>query len=497
MGTVMTKPWRRHPVIYEINTAVWLCELTRKYGFSITLSNIPDPEWDALALLQVDAIWLMGVWGRSPEGIAVSNANAGNLADFRRALPDFSLSDNLGSPYCIRRYEVDPRFGGNAALTIARKQLASRKIQLILDFVPNHMARDHEWVTEHPDYFIRGDENDLQSDPVTFTKIDGNVFACGKDPYYPAWQDVLQINVFHPELRRAILQTLSQLASQCDGVRCDMAMLVMNKIFQKTWGSRAGKVPQEDYWETIIPVIKSTNPRFIFIAEAYWDLEWELQQQGFDFCYDKRLYDRLESTDPFLIKQHLSADIVYQEKLLRFIENHDEPRAASLFGKKQERLMAVISSTLPGARLFHDGQPEGRKTKLPVFLQRRIDESCDQELFLFYHKLLDIISLPVFHEGSWQRFEATGWDDNLTYRNLLCWGWSMEGTMYLVIGNMSAGRSSGRIRPEWKNLEGSRWRLTDPLNETSFDRDGNEMLQPGLFVSLDGWEFHFFRFILS
>ena len=99
-------------------------------------------------------------------------------------------------------------------------------------------------------------------------------------------------------------------------------------------------------------------------------MEWTLQQQGFDYCYDKRLYDRLAHEAAESVRGHLQADAAYQERLLRFIENHDEPRAAATFEPAQARAAAVAMSTLQGARLYHDGQLEGRRTHIPVFLGR-------------------------------------------------------------------------------------------------------------------------------
>ena len=244
-------------------------------------------------------------------------------------------------------------------------------MRLILDFVPNHVAPDHPWVMEHPEYFIQGDEEDLRRDPASFVERGGRVFACGRDPYFPAWPDVLQLNAFNPGLRSAVIETLSDIAGQCDGVRCDMAMLLLNNIFERTWGLRAGAKPETNYWPEVIPAIKKENPDFKFIAEAYWDLEWELQQQGFDYCYDKRLYDRIEHDSANSVIGHLSGDLDYQDKLVRFIENHDEPRAAAVFTPEKERAAAVLVATLPGAKLFHEGQFEGRKVRLPVFLGRR------------------------------------------------------------------------------------------------------------------------------
>ena len=222
-------------------------------------------------------------------------------------------------------------WAAHAGLAAARARLAGRGIGLILDFVPNHVAPDHPWVSDHPEYFIQGSPADLTSDPTSFAEAGGRVFACGRDPYFPAWPDVLQLNAFDAGLRQAAAETLLDIAGHCDGVRCDMAMLVLNSVFERTWGPRAGARPDVDYWAAIIPAVKAQHPDFTFIAEAYWDLEWELQQQGFDFCYDKRLYDRLEKEGAESVWLHLLADMAYQEKLLRFIENHDEPRAAAAF----------------------------------------------------------------------------------------------------------------------------------------------------------------------
>jgi hypothetical protein len=281
--------WPRYPTLYEIDTWIWLSELSQKYGKNIPLSSVPSAEWDAIAAYGFDAVWLMGVWERSPAGIAIANHNKNLLDDFQRALPDFCPDDNVGSPFCVRRYVVDRHLGGPEGLALARRELSQRGMNLILDFVPNHVAPDHPWVAENPEYLIRGNAEDATEDPASYVDVGGAICACGRDPYFPAWPDVLQLNAFEPGLRRAVIETLSSIAQQCDGVRCDMAMLLLNSIFERTWGGRTGPRPTTEYWVDVIPAIKSKYPRFLFIAEAYWGLEWELQQQGFDFCYDKKL----------------------------------------------------------------------------------------------------------------------------------------------------------------------------------------------------------------
>src|SRR5262249_13319935 len=186
--------WSRHPAIFEINTWTWLSGLKRKYGSLVTLESVPPQEWDAIGAFGFDAVWLMGVWERSPAGIAIANRNQSLLDEFHRVLPDFALQDNVGSPYCVRNYLLDPHFGGARGLKIARSELARRGMRLLLDFVPNHVAPDHPWVSEHPEYFIQGAAEDLSRDPASFLRSGPFVFACGRDPYFPAWQDVLQLN---------------------------------------------------------------------------------------------------------------------------------------------------------------------------------------------------------------------------------------------------------------------------------------------------------------
>jgi glycosidase len=383
------KTWPGSPSVYEINTWVWLGELTRKYGTLIALDSVPPAEWDALAAWGFDAVWLMGVWERSPEGARIAREHPGLQADYRRALPDYTGDDVIGSPYCIRRYDVDPHLGGRKGLAAARQALTDRGLRLLLDFVPNHTARDHSWVDQHPDCYVQGTSVDAANTDAFFER-NGYVIALGRDPYFPPWTDVAQLNAFHPALRQAATQTLLDIAGQCDGVRCDMAMLLINRIFADTWGDRAGPQPQTEFWPDVIPAVKALDPEFLFIAETYWDLEWELQHQGFDFCYDKRLYDRLTQGDAVSIQAHLSADLSYQHRLVRFLENHDEPRAATM-PPPRHRAAALAIATLPGAKLWHEGQFEGRKVRLPVQLGRRPEEPVDIDLQAFYRALLRIV----------------------------------------------------------------------------------------------------------
>jgi hypothetical protein len=488
------RAWPPRPTIYEINTWVWLHELSEHERRLVTLANVPKQVWDGLASYGCDAVWLMGVWERSPAGVAISMRNDALLAEFRKVLPDFTEQDNVGSAYCVKNYRVDQRLGGPEGLALARRELANRGMRLVLDFVPNHVAADHVWATEHPDYFIQGSANDLRERPRDFMRVGDHVLACGRDPYFPPWEDVLQLNVFSQALRKAAMETVSSIADQCDGMRCDMAMLLINQIFERTWGSRAGGKPHSEYWRELISAVKMRQPDVLFMAEAYWDLEWELQQQGFDFCYDKRLYDRLQHDTAETIRLHLCADPGYQERLVRFIENHDEPRAAATFAGQKARAAAVTTSTLQGAVLFHDGQFEGRKAKLPVFLRRRPEEPVDRHLQNFYTKLLHTLRREEFKRGQWQLCERTGWPDNQSYLNLVAWCLVHERARYLMVVNLSDAPSQARVSlPASAGAEGF-LRMTDEFSGSTYDRNATEVRETGLYVALDPWHFHVLRY---
>jgi alpha amylase-like protein len=480
-----------HPFIYEINTWVWFDELRARLGKSIGLEGVPAAEWDAIATLGFDAVWLMGVWERSPAGIAIALGNQGLLDDFERALPGYTPDDVVGSPYCIRDYVVADHLGGPAGLAAARQALAERGLKLILDFVPNHVAPDHAWTTAHPEYFVGGSDDDLARDPASFVRVGGRVLANGRDPYFPAWPDVVQLNAFSPDLRGAVIDTLGSIAEQCDGVRCDMAMLMMSDVFERTWGGRAGERPADDYWPTVIGAVKRTHPNFVFLAEAYWDLEFALQQQGFDYCYDKRLYDRLEHEGADSVRGHLSGDTGYQRKLVRFLENHDEPRAAATLPPAKARAAAALTLSQTGARLVHEGQLEGRKVRIPVFLARRPAEEPDTNLAAFYERLFDALRDQVFRTGDWQLGDRSGWDGNDMWQSLIAWGWRNDRPRKLVVVNFGDAPAAAHVSLPWDDLRGRDWILDDDANGQRYERSGDD-LRDGLYVALEPWAWNLF-----
>ncbi|HME24536.1 MAG TPA: alpha-amylase family glycosyl hydrolase, partial [Acetobacteraceae bacterium] len=350
----------RYPSLFQINTRVWLRRLSREAGRQITLADIDDATVDGFAEQGFDWIWLLSVWQTGAAGRAVSRGNPQWRREFEATLPDLTEDDICGSGFAITAYTVSDTLGNPAGLAQFRAKLARRGIRLMLDFVPNHTAPDHPWVKVHPDYYVAGDEAAISSAPQNYLRVATDrgekTLAYGRDPNYPGWPDTLQLKYANPELRAARIDELVAIAGMCDGVRCDMAMLLLPEVFQRTWG-----IAPPPFWPKATTAVREKFPNFIFMAEVYWDLEWTLQQQGFDYCYDKRLYDRLKEGGVGPIRDHLRAGLDYQDQLARFLENHDEPRAAAEFPWPQHQAAAVVSFLSPGLRFFHQGQFEGAR----------------------------------------------------------------------------------------------------------------------------------------
>ncbi|MEV0902268.1 alpha-amylase [Actinoplanes sp. NPDC049802] len=486
--------WPKTPVIYEIGTWPWLTGLSRRYGRPVTLADVPGEVWDEIAAPGIDAVWLMGVWERSPAGLALAQRNEDLQRSFREALPDLTADDVVGSPYCVRRYRADERLGGPSGLAAARAALRERGVRLVLDYVPNHVAPDHPAVFMHPEWFVRGTQRDLAADPRGWFTAGGQVLAHGRDPYFPPWPDVAQLNAFDLGLRDITAAVLGDIGDQCDGIRCDMAMLLINEVFAGTWGHWAGPAPAEEFWPYVFAKLRVRHPDLAMIAEAYWDMEWTLQRQGFDFCYDKRLYDRLAHSDAESLRKHLAAGRDYQDGLVRFLENHDEPRAAATLPGGRGRAAAVAIATLPGATLWHDGQFDGRRTRLPVFLARFPDEPDDPELRRFHERLLTVAA--TVRGGEWRTVDTRGWPDNPSHRDLLAWAWHEEERRHLVVINFGDRPAQARVEVPWPELAGRSWELADLLDGRVFARDGDELAGTGLYVDLPPWGFHVITFRL-
>lgn len=485
--------WPAHPRIFEINTWPWLQSWAQTYGRPITLENVPDEVLEQ-SIPACDAVWMMGVWERSPQAREVAWRHPGLQAEYRNVLPDVSEPDVVGSPYAVHAYRVDGHLGGEEGLHSFRARLARKGIRLILDYVPNHTALDHAWIWTHPDAYIQGSPGDPERQPPAFFSTAGKVFAHGRDPYFPAWTDSAQINAFSPAARELAVETLSAVSRLADGVRCDMAMLLLTSVFRQTWGDLAGEPPAQEFWAEVIPAVRKLNPGFLWLAEAYWDKEWELQQLGFDYCYDKRVYDRLLQGQAVPVRQHLQAEWDYQRKLVRFIENHDERRASAVLGDSRSRAAAVLTLTLPGARLLFMGQIQGATVRLPIQLGRLPQEPRNAGLEAFYQRLLAAAPYRQTPEDVWRLCEVRSLNSAPPQPNpWLAYTWRTGGKFLLVVLNYSGNNAKGNvIIPDWRPGSGN-WTFTDRLTGKSFTYRGTDLAAFGLYVELPSWSGHLFE----
>jgi len=483
-----------HPSLFQINTRVWLTELSQGLGRPATLDDIPDTELERLAEMGFDWIWLLSVWQTGPAAQSVSRTNLDWRHQFEETLPDLRETDIAGSGFAIADYTVHSRLGGDAALARLRERLKQRGLRLLLDFVPNHMAPDHRWVEQHPDYFVHGSDADFAKAPQNYCRVRTSrgplVLAYGRDPYFDGWPDTLQLNYGNPNLQRAMIGELLRIAKQCDGVRCDMAMLVLPEIFERTW-----HIHVELFWPQATQRVRKQFPRFTFMAEVYWDMEWTLQQQGFDYAYDKGLYDRLREGRARPVREHLYAGLDYQQKLARFLENHDEPRVAATFTPEMHQAAAIVTFLSPGLRFFHQGQFQGRKKRISPHLIRAplepVSEACQQ----FYEDLLAVLREPIVRDGQWRLLDCVpAWEGNWTSDCFISWSWEKnDGQRQMIVVNYAPNQSQCFVQLPFSDLACRAVRLKDLMGLASYDRDGSALVSRGLYLDLPPWGYHVFQ----
>jgi len=484
-----------YPSVYEINTRVWI----KRFGAK-SLKEIPNNYWSDLKNKGIDYVWLMGVWKTCDSIIEKYCFEEGLVKSYGQALKDWKKEDVIGSPFAIDKYEVNPVLGGNEALVELREKLKEIKLGLILDFVPNHYSVGSSLLKTNPGIFLEVNKESYERDSHTYFKSDDEekYFAHGRDPFFPAWQDTIQVNYFGSEAREFQTNILLKLADLCDGVRCDMAMLMLNNVFRNTWAGvfseRNFEMPAAEFWKETIEKVKENRSDFLFIAEAYWDLEWELHQHGFDFTYEKKLTDRLRFGNVNSVRDHLYAENDYQQKSVRFLENHDETRSIAALGKERAKAAAVLMNTIQGMRFFNDGQFEGKKIKMPVQLGREPFEAVRDDIKIFYDNLLSIAQKDIFKRGKWQMLDAEqSWEGNYTFNNLLISQWTYEKEKCVVIINYSDIVSTCRIKLDVSNYP-EEFEIIDLLNDTKYIRSAEEVYHMGLYVELKPWQSHMFYY---
>ncbi len=489
--------------LLQLNTRVWL----RQLGVA-RLGAVPDAVLDTVAADGFDLVWLMGVWAPSAHAAEVARAHPDLQAEYRRALDDLRPDDVVASPYAIARYEVSPLLGGPDDLAALRARLRARGVGLVLDFVPNHTACDHPAVSASPEHFMLA-AADAPAGETFVAGAGGPRIFCGRDPYFPPWTDTAQRDHRRASSRRALVGELRAVAEQCDGVRCDMAMLLLSDVVARTWqrpgvlAPPADDLAQGEFWPAAIDAVRARRPDFLFLAEAYWGTGPRLRQLGFDYTYDKESYDALVAGDGAALRHHLAG--AGGAPAVRFIENHDEPRAASHFPADLHRVAALVALTLPGVRLVHQGQREGARRKLPVQLGRAPVEPVDGALAAFYRELRALAADPVLRAGHWQLLEPRpAWDGNGSHAGFVTFAWDRTGgaggaAHRLLLANLAPHRAQCRVslaglpglagrqvalREIFATGESPRGDRASEDGRPVYVRDGDELCGAGLFVEL-------------
>jgi hypothetical protein len=486
------------PLLYEINTRCWLRELSGRAGRPITLDNVPLTEFEQWKRYGFTHIWLMGIWSTGPLSRSQALTHVSLRQSYSEALPDWTETDVTGSPYAIADYSVSKALGGAEALNRFREKLHGHGMKLLLDFVPNHLGLDHSWLSSQPDLFVHSSAQV----PDTFLK-ETNVgtfwLAHGKDPYFAAWTDTVQIDYRRQKTQEAMVEILRSLADRCDGVRCDMAMLLLQDIFLKTWE----RFPSQDastaseFWQAAIPAIKSAHPDFLFLAEAYWGTESRLLSLGFDYTYDKTLYDRVVHRDSNGIQDHLlGSPLELISKSAHFLENHDEPRIASLLSPEEHRAAALLVLSLPGMRFLHQGQLTGARHRVPVQLGRCIIEEPQPDIKFIYEQILVVLAKSGVGEGQASLLRPRpAWPENPTARNILVIQWQHKPlNFHLVIVNLASHRSQCYVKLSVPNLEAYDWSMKDLLGTEKYERSGKELNERGLYLDLPAHGAQLFSF---
>lgn len=479
-----------HPLLYEINTRCWLRELSTRRGEAVTLNNVPDAELDRFQRLGFTHLWLMGVWTTGPRSRAHALHEPHLRAEYTQILPDWTEQDVGGSPYAIADYQVPRALGGASGLAKFRRRLHQRGLKLVLDFVPNHLGLDHPWVTESPHLFVRGERETAD----TFTQQAAREILWlghGKDPHFPAWVDTAQLDYRRADTQAAMTALLQTVAEHCDGLRCDMAMLLLKDIFAKTWEHypRVGRATEKEFWPGAIAAVKREHPDFLFLAEVYWDLEPRLQAMGFDYTYDKWLYDHLVHDHNYEAQEHLlAAPPEFLARSAHFLENHDEPRIVSWLTPAEHRAAALLLLALPGMRLLHEGQLSGAAIKTPVQLSRRPLEPPQPEIHALYEYLLTALQASAVGHGEGQLLRPqAAWLGNPTAADLILIQWQQRPDAFdLIVVNLAAHPSQCYAPLNIEGLEQGVWQLDDLLGVEKYQRSGTDLRGRGLYLDVPG-----------
>lgn len=480
--------------LMELSARPYLYELSQKYGKNITLATIPDSELQYWVDNGITAIYLLGVWELGFYGLIHDRTDLSLVKGFKETLPDMKISDIIGSTFAVTEYTPNSsEIATEADLLQFKTRINNLGMKLFTDFVPNHAAVDSPLINKYPSLFVK-------APPSLTPPYDRNVYlpnglAYGKDKYGSIWTDTAQFNLWNEDTIVARINDLKTVAKFSDGIRCDMAMLLLNDNINEIWGSTLSqwgyKRPSQEFWKRAISEVKKEYPNVIFMAETYWNANQTLLDQGFDYCYDKEgLYDALSSKSASNVKSYINGKSVsFLQQSTHFVENHDEGRAVAHFGSvKEADAAALVTFLLPGMKFHFMGQWEGKANKLDIHLVRSYSEPESSEAVAFYDSLNTILKDDVWHLGDFAMLKTA--NDNGA---LIAWQMNYNGQKVAAIVNYSGSQASGNVFFNGIPTSGT-ITFDDRLNGAKYDRDAAIVSSEGLTVVLDAWSGHVFYF---
>lgn len=475
----------KHPfhqiLLYEIGSRLFCTENNCKLiDFTNFLAN-------DLVFGTAEEVWLMGVWKNSPSSQQIARTMPELIHEFRNTKSDLADADIFGSPYSIYDYELDPMFGEKTDLEKIKMNLNQLGKKLILDFVPNHMARDSIFVENYPNLFLKAEK--LTDTKNQFLHPNGNIYFHGRDPYFSGWTDTIQWDFSKEETEYIHIQILSYIAKISDGVRCDMAMLLLPDVFLKTHGKTA-----HFRWERVISQIKKINPNFKFYAEAYWGKEDELISLGFDGAYDKSLYDSMKQKNNVSVMHSIrnswkqienSNKKTFGCTKIQFLENHDEERANFVFQDSLRTNFSLLTFS-NSIHLIQYEQIYGFKRRTPVQMIRRDKEKIDEGVLNFYARVFKTI----------QNRKGKQWIEELSYsefnyKEILALSMESETSYEIFLWNPNETEVSGFLQNVKESLDKE---LCDILTNSIFENKPNNktLLNPPMYYKLKPGEAQWF-----
>ncbi len=417
--------WMPNVVMMAKSTLVWLDQLSKKYKREISrLDQIPDEELDFLKESGFTALWLIGLWERSPASKKIKNL-CGN-------------PDAVSSAYSLKGYVISSRIGGWDSLNNLRARCWQRGIRLASDMVPNHTGLDSDWLYGHQEYFIQQDYPpfpsysytgaDLSIDPnyeikiedhyfdrtdaaVTFMKRDKRTGETkyifhGNDGTTMPWNDTAQLDFLNPQTREAVIQQILEVARAFPIIRFDAAMTLAKRHIQRLWYPKPGtggdiagrsdhglsdeefnrRIPVE-FWREVVDRIQQELPDTLLLAEAFWMMEsYFVRTLGMHRVYNSAFMHMMKNQDNKKYRDSIKATLAFDPEILKryvnFMNNPDEDTAIAQFGNGDKYFgVCTMLATMPGLPMFGHGQLEGFREKYGMEYQRAYwDEKPDENL---------------------------------------------------------------------------------------------------------------------